>query len=366
MDPRVEEHARILVEHSADIGPGDEVLVSVPPVAEDLLVALNEQIAAKGAFPVQASLLGGGRAGRALVSAMDPEAYDDPPEALQAIADSVDAAISVRAATNTREMSDVPPETHAALQAMLEPVRNEIMDKRWVGTQYPAPANAQEAEMSTDAYADFVYDAVTKDWAAQREFQSNLVDILEDASTVRIVSGETTDIELSIDGMEAVNDYGETNLPGGEVFTAPVPDSVAGEVTFDMPVITQGVEITDAYLLFEDGEVVEHSAEKNEDTLTAMLETDDGARRLGELGIGMNRDIDRFTYNMLFDEKMGDTVHLALGMAYDDCVGPDREGNDSAIHTDMIVDMSEDSRIEVDGEVIQRDGTFRFEDGFEQ
>jgi aminopeptidase len=362
MDPRVEEHARILVEHSAAIEAGDEVLVSVPPVAEDLAVALNEQIAAKGAFPVQASLFGGGRPARALVSAMDMDAYDEPPATLQAIADNVDAAINVRGSTNTREMSDVPPETFAALQAMIEPVRNEIMDKRWVGTQYPAPADAQEAEMSTDAYADFVYDAVTKDWDAQRAFQANLVDILEDASTVRIVSGETTDVEMSIDGMAAINDYGETNLPGGEVFTAPVPDSVAGEVTFDMPVVAQGVEISDARLVFEDGEVVEHSAEKNADTLTAMLETDDGARRLGELGIGMNRDIDRFTYNMLFDEKMGDTVHMAIGEAYDECVGPDQEGNDSAVHTDMIVDMSEDSRIEVDGEVIQRDGTFVFEE----
>jgi aminopeptidase len=146
------------------------------------------------------------------------------------------------------------------------------------------------------------------------------------------------------------------------VFTAPVPDSVDGEVLFDKPVVVQGREVLDARLVFEEGRVVEHSASKNEDVLTSLLETDEGSDRLGELGIGMNRDIDRFTYNMLFDEKMGDTVHMAIGMAYEDTVGEGNERNDSAVHTDMIVDMAEDSRIEVDGEVVQEDGTFRFEE----
>jgi aminopeptidase len=123
--------------------------------------------------------------------------------------------------------------------------------------------------------------------------------------------------------------------------------------------------VTGVFLRFEDGEVVEHSAEKNEDLLTEVLSTDDGANRLGELGIGMNRDIDQFSYNMLFDEKMGDTVHMAVGRAYEETVGEDNEQNESAVHVDMIVDMSEDSFIEVDGEVVQRDGTFVFEDGFE-
>ncbi len=123
--------------------------------------------------------------------------------------------------------------------------------------------------------------------------------------------------------------------------------------------------MTDVFLRFEDGEVVEHSAAKNEDLLTEVLSTDDGASRLGELGIGMNRDIDQFSYNMLFDEKMGDTVHMAVGRAYDETVGEDNEQNESAVHVDMIVDMSEDSFIEVDGEVVQRNGTFVFEDGFE-
>ncbi|HMB49081.1 MAG TPA: aminopeptidase, partial [Natronoarchaeum rubrum] len=253
-----------------------------------------------------------------------------------------------------------------AYQQAMQPLLSERLSKPWCLTQFPAPANAQLAGMSTEAYEDFVWDAVNKDWDAVRDHQSQMVEILDPADEVRIVSGETTDVTMSVAGNPTLNDYGEKNLPGGEVFTAPVPDSVEGEVLFDKPVYQQGREVLDARLVFEDGEVVEHSASKNEDVLTEILNTDDGARRLGELGIGMNRDIDRFTYNMLFDEKMGDTVHMAVGRAYEATVGEGNEQNESAVHVDMIVDMSEDSRIEVDGEVVQRDGTFRFEDGFEE
>jgi aminopeptidase len=232
-------------------------------------------------------------------------------------------------------------------------------------TQFPAPADAQNAEMSTEAYEEFVWSAIGKDWEAQHEHQQQMVEKLDAGEEVRLVSGDTTDLTMSVAGMTTINDHAKNNLPGGEVFTAPVPDSVEGEVLFDMPLVHEGHVVEDAFLRFEDGEVVEHSASKNEDVLTDVLNTDEGARRLGELGIGMNRDIDRFTYNTLFDEKMGDTVHLAVGKAYDECVPEGVTTNQSATHVDMIVDMSEDSFIEVDGEIVQRNGTFRFEDGFE-
>jgi aminopeptidase len=276
--------------------------------------------------------------------------------------EEADVHISIRGERNVNETSDVPPETTAAVGKANKPIQDLVMESRWVGTQHPAPGNAQKAEMSTEGYAEFVYDAIGKDWAAQRDHQAQLVEILDGADEVRVVSGETTDVTMSVAGNVVKNDYGEHNMPGGEVFTAPVPDSVEGEVLFDKPVIVQGREVLDARLAFEDGRVVEHSASKNEDVLTSLLETDEGSDRLGELGIGMNRDIDRFTYNMLFDEKMGDTVHMAIGMAYEDTVGEGNERNDSAVHTDMIVDMSEDSYIEVDGERVQEDGTFVFEE----
>ncbi|WP_197052472.1 aminopeptidase, partial [Halobellus rufus] len=142
-------------------------------------------------------------------------------------------------------------------------------------------------------------------------------------------------------------------------------EEVDGEVYFDMPLYRQGREIEDVRVRFEDGRIESYSAGRNEEVLTGILETDEGARYLGELGIGMNRAIDQFTYNMLFDEKMGDTVHMAVGSAYPETVGEENERNESAEHVDMIVDMSEDSVIEVDGEVVQRNGTFVFEDGFE-
>ena len=363
MDPRIREHAEIIVDHSTEVEPGDDVVVSAPSVAEDLTLALCEAVGERGANPFHVSFRKDATRA-AFLAAADPDDLDVPEHEL-ALAEAADVWIHVRAHDNVAEMSGVPGETMSAFRRAHSSVREEILDTRWVLTQYPAPADAQNAEMSTGSYEGFVWSSIGKDWQAQKEHQEQMVEILDAAEEVRIVSGDTTDLRMSVAGMETINDHGKNNMPAGEVFTAPVPDSVEGEVLFDKPLVHQGRVVEDARLVFEDGEVVEHSATKNEEVLTGVLETDEGARRLGELGIGMNRDIDRFTYNMLFDEKMGDTVHLAVGMAYDICVPDDREPNDSAVHVDMIVDMSEDSYIEVDGEVVQRNGAFRFEDGFE-
>ncbi|ARS89828.1 aminopeptidase [Natrarchaeobaculum aegyptiacum] len=359
MDPRIREHAEVIANHSVDLQPGDNVVIDAHPVAEDLVVALHEVAGDVGANPVTTSQRTGKRQQRAYLRAADGD-FDTPAHE-QALIEETDVYIAIRASDNVTQTSDVDPETSAAYQQAQRPILEERLSKRWCLTQYPAPANAQLAEMSTEAYENFVWDAVNKDWDAQRAHQANMVEIMDPAEEIRIVSGDTTDVTMSIDGNPTRNDYGEHNLPGGEVFTAPQPDSVEGEVLFDLPLYHQGREITDVYLEFEGGEVVSHSAGKNEEVLTEVLDTDDGARRLGELGIGMNRDIDQFTYNMLFDEKMGDTVHMAVGRAYDDTVGEGNVANDSAVHVDMIVDMSDDSFIEVDGEVVQEDGTFVFE-----
>lgn len=362
MDPRIREHAEIIVDHSTDVEADDNVVISAPAVAEDLAVALHEAVGDRGATPTY--LANDSRAQRAYLRAIDADDLETATHT-KALYEESDVLIRVRAETNATEQSDIAPGKQAAQSKANQPVQEAALASRWCLTQFPSPGNAQLANMSTEGYENFVWDAVNKDWTAQREHQARMVDILDPASEVRIKSGETTDVTMSIDGMTTINDYAEKNLPGGEVFTAPVPDSVEGEVLFDMPLYHQGREITDASLVFEEGEVVEHSAETNEDLLGEVLQTDPGASRLGELGIGMNRDIDQFTYNMLFDEKMGDTVHMAIGRAYEECVGDDREANESAVHLDMIVDMSEDSFIEVDGETVQRDGVFRFEDGFE-
>lgn len=360
MDPRIRQHAETIVDHSTGIDRGDNVVIVAPALAEDLVVALHEFIGDIGANPVYVA--GSSRSRRAYLRAR--EEFDTPSHEL-AMMEDTDVVIHVRGEQNATEGSDIPPEREAAYSRAIRPVREERLSKRWCLTQFPAPGTAQLAEMSMEGYENFVWDAINKDWDAQRDHQEQLVDLLEPADAVHISSGDETDIRMSIDGMHAINDYAEHNLPGGEVFTAPVIESVEGTVLFDKPLYHQSREITDVRLQFENGEVVGHSAAKNEEVLTEVLETDDGARRLGELGIGMNRDIDRFTYNMLFDEKMGDTVHMAVGMAYDECVGKGRAANESAVHVDMIVDMSEESSITVDGDVIQRNGTFVFEDDFE-
>jgi aminopeptidase len=358
MDPRIREHAEVIVDHCTDIEQGDNVSINGHPATEDLLVAITELCGERGA--VVSTSMRSERAQRAYMRAIDE---DDIVlnEMTLAKTEEADVLINVRGDTNMMETSDVPPEKNQRRSAENKPIQEVAMDRRWNLTQYPTSAGAQKAEMSTEAYEDFVWSAVNKDWDAVEEHQNQLVELLDGANEVHIKSGDTTDLTMSIAGNIVMNDSGEHNMPGGEVFTAPVPDSVEGEVLFDKPVMIQGREVLGVSLVFEGGEVVEHSAEKNEEVLTALLDTDEGARRLGELGIGMNRDIDRFTYNMLFDEKMGDTVHMAIGMAYEDTVGEDNERNDSVVHTDMIVDMSEDSFIAVDGEVVQRDGTFVFE-----
>jgi len=363
MDPRIREHAETVADHSVDLQAGDNVVIDAHPDAADLVTALHEVIADRGANPLTVQDRLGKRFRRAYLRNHDGDF--ETPSHVQALYDEMDVYIAIRGGGNATETSDVDPEVTAAYQQAQQPLLAERLSKRWCLTQYPAETNAQLAQMSTDGYENFVWDAINKDWDAVREHQAQMVEILDPADEVRIVSGDTTDVTMSVDGNPTLNDYGERNLPGGEVFTAPVADSVEGEVLFDKPLYHQGREVTDAYLRFEDGEVVDHSAAKNEDVLTEVLNTDDGARRLGELGIGMNRDIDQFTYNMLFDEKMGDTVHMAVGRAYEDTVGEENEQNDSAVHVDMIVDMSEDSFIEVDGERVQEDGTFVFEDGFE-
>jgi aminopeptidase len=309
--------------------------------------------------------IGTDRATRAYLRQVDEADLEEPKHLLK-LFEHADAAVVARPHENVAEQSDVSTEIGAAYAEAYRDVLNARLETKWCLTHYPAPADAQLAELSTEVYEDFVYDAMLKDWDAVEEHQEQMVEILDPAEEVHIVSGDTTDVTMSVADMVTLNDCGTNNLPAGEVFTAPVPDSVEGEVLFDKPVYHQAREIQGAWLEFEDGEVVDFSAEQNEDVLEAILTTDEGSDRLGELGIGMNRDIDRFTYNMLFDEKMGDTVHMALGRAYPETVGEGVERNESAKHVDMIVDMSEDSYIEVDGEIVQRDGTFTFEDGFEE
>ena len=361
MDDRTRRHAEILVDYCTEIEPDDTVLVRAPTAAADLVVALYERIGRRGAHPLTEWT--NRRAQRAYAREADPDDVDTKTHRVAAMAET-DAVILVKAAENAAEGSDIDLETRRAMSRAKQPVLEERLETRWVITQHPTPADAQRAEMSTAAWTDYVYDAIDRDWDAQRERQQRVAQRLEAADEVRITSGDTTDLRLSISGMGAINDAGKKNMPAGEVATSPVPSSVEGEIAFDVPLYRNSREIRDVRLVFEDGEVVDHGAGRNEEALTSLLETDAGARRVGELGIGMNRGIDQFTDNILFDEKMGETVHIALGNAMEECVPDEERFNESAVHADMLVDVSRDSVVELDGEAIQRNGVFWFEDGF--
>ncbi|WP_224267792.1 aminopeptidase [Haloprofundus salinisoli] len=364
MDERVREHAEVLVDWSARIEAGDDVIVSVAEDAHDLAVAVAEKLGERGANVV--TLYDSAEVSRAYLKNHDGEFDEDPAHEL-ALLENADAYLRLGGGRNTTATADVPGETQRAFARAREGPREARMDTDWVATVHPTRSLAQQAGMAYEEYQRFVYDAVLRDWESLADEMTQMKEVLDAGSEVRIEK-EQTDLTMSVEGRTAVNSaasvaYDSHNLPSGEVFTAPY--ATEGEVYFDVPMTIQSKRLTDVHLAFEAGEVVDFSAGQNEGVLADILDTDEGARRLGELGIGMNRGIDRFTDSILFDEKMGDTVHLAVGRAYDSCLPEGEAGNQSAVHVDMITDMSEDSRLLVDGEVVQRNGTFRWEDGFE-
>jgi|AntRauTorcE11898_2_1112593.scaffolds.fasta_scaffold04459_4 aminopeptidase len=363
-DHRVREQAEKLVDWCVEIESGDTVTIIANEAAKELVTALHAELGKHGAEPVtvyatldKSSGLSG-EPMRAFLKNYDGEF--DTPAHFEALVDASDALIGIRSDVNTNVLNDVPAETkQRRAKAMMPIMQALIKNEQAVGTQHPTQAWAQNAGMSLPEYKDFVYDAMLRDWSAVEEKQEPLRERLESADEVRIV-GPETDIEMHVDGMHAVSDLGERNFPGGEVFTAPVVDSVEGEIWFDVPALVQAHEVEDIHLTLEGGSVVEYSAGKNEEALESVLSMDEGASRIGELGIGMNEGIDRFTRNMLFDEKMSGTIHLALGKAFDMNVGEQREQNESAIHIDLLKDMSE-GRLEIDGEVVQEGGEFVWE-----
>jgi aminopeptidase len=221
----------------------------------------------------------------------------------------------------------------------------------WVGCQYPTPALAQEAGLATDVFADFLFRACLLDWDAEGVRMRRYAERFDAAETIRIV-GEGTDITIGIGGRRTEVDAGRHNMPGGEFFLCPLEETAEGPIVFDVASEFRGREVSGVRLVFENGEVVDASAARGEDALRAALDTDRGARFLGELGIGCNPGITRPMRNTLFDEKIDGTIHLALGGSYTKLGGT----NESAIHWDIVKDLRGGGRIELDGEVVQRDG----------
>ena len=331
-----------------------------PPAARPLYEAIGRSLAQRGAYAVfQLSLDGGiGAINRAWVCAAPHDLLAEPSALQSHLLAEADALLVVQAPENTRDASavDAGRYTRARGSYRAAGTRFDADEAPWVVCHFPTPALAQEAGMATDEFADFLYGACLLDWDAERERMQRYADRFDAADEVRIV-GAGTDLRLGVAGrpfeVDAGGTGGGSNMPGGEFFCCPVEDSAEGEILFaEFPAVYRGREVKGIRLRFEAGRVVEASAETNEAFLLELLDTDDGARRLGELGIGCNPGITRSIGNAYFDEKIDGTVHLALGFGFPQFGGT----NESSVHWDIVKDLRAGGRIELDGEVVQEDG----------
>lgn len=358
-DSRDREYAELLVSKCVVVQPGWQVIVAGGVLGRPLIEEVVAAVARRDAYAlVRLSFdgLGIGLGGGPIWLRNAATEVAGVPASLEAEAlERCDAIVAVVAPENTRELADVGPDRLQAFQAAYRPSTEKLLrhELPWVGCQYPTPSLAQDAGMSLDAFAEFLYGACLLDWDGERDRMTRYAERFDRASEVRIV-GDETDIRLSLEGRTMCVDAAGANMPGGEFFGCPVEDSAEGVISFsEFPAVYLGREVRNARLVLEAGVVVDATADANEDFLVATLDTDEGSRRVGELGIGCNPGITRFMRNTLFDEKIDGTVHLALGNGFPDLGGT----NVSAVHWDIVKDLrAPGSRIELDGEVVQRDG----------
>lgn len=366
-DPRVEKLADVLVDYSVAVQPGDKVLIEGDTPASPLLRAVYARVLQAGGLPLVVASLPG--TDELLFRYASDEQLQHVPPPLQLALETYDVSIGIMGTINTKVLSGVDPSRMVLRnQAWTELMkifmqRSASGELRWVTTLFPTNAYAQDAEMSLSEYEDFVYGACMPDtddpvgyWQRFSAWQQEIVDWLAGKERVHVL-GPETDLRLSIAGRTFVNSDGRHNMPSGEVFTGPVEDSVEGHVHFSYPAIHQGREVTGVQLWFEHGRVVKASAEKNEDFLLQTLDTDAGARYVGEFAIGTNEGISRFTRQILFDEKISGSFHMAIGAGYPETGSQ----NESAIHWDMICDLRDGGEIWVDDELLYENGRFVIE-----
>jgi aminopeptidase len=358
-DPRDEQYARLLVETCIDVQPGWQVLLICNALGRPLFDEVAKVIAERGAYTLPRVTFGSYGPPLEWIKTASEDLLSALPSLEERTLLEADAMVAIIAPENTRDMVDVEPRRMQLLQKASDRVQQRWISGKvpWVGCQYPTPALAQEAGMTLDQFAEFLYGSVLLDWDAQRERMRKMKELFDAADEVRIV-GEGTDLRIGLSGREGKIDAAGANIPGGEVFYSPVEDSAEGEIVFsEFPAVFGGREMTNIRFRFEGGRVVDASAATNEDFLLETIGVDEGARRLGELGIGCNPGITRYMKNTLFDEKINGTVHLALGRGFPDLGG----SNVSAIHWDIVKDVRQNGRIELDGEVVQENGEWLHE-----
>ena len=347
------------MDYSVEVREGEQVAVFGEVGAEPLIKALYTRLLQVGAVPVLQVQLPGMQ--ELFFEHAGEVHYKSIPSIRRFVAEEADAEIGIKAPSNTRALANVDPARQRALAELNKPLSEVMLEKnRWVLTLFPTEALAQEANMGLAAYEEFAFGAMglneddpVRYWQEKSREQERLKERLEEAREIRLV-GPGTDLTLSVEGRKFVNSAGRRNMPCGEVFTGPIEDSANGHVYFGVPAAIGGREVAGVSLRFREGKVVEAGAEKGEEYLRSLLDTDAGARYLGEIGIGTNYGIGQASANVLFDEKLGGTVHLAIGRSYKETGGK----NDSSVHTDLVCDLREDGELYADGELIQKNGRF--------
>jgi aminopeptidase len=360
-DQRLRKLAKILVYYSLELKPGDQFELRSNPLGYELAWLVYQEAVKAGAYVLNNVSLPGWE--EIFYKYANDEQLDFVSPVRKLITESFDAILSIGAEYNTRSLSAVDPQRLSRARKASTPLTKIFLERsakkelRWCYTIFPTNSSAQDADMSLADYQEFVYGAGLLDdpdpvnaWKNEGIRQRELIEWFSGRDLVEI-KGKDVDLHFSIKDRTFKEADGKYNFPDGEIFTAPVEDTANGWIRFSYPAIHEGQEIIDVELWFDNGKVVKETAAKGQQLLTASLNTDGGARYLGEWGIGTNYGIKRFTKNMLFDEKMGGTIHLALGSGYPETGSL----NESAIHWDMLCDMAE-SEIVVDGDTFYRNG----------
>jgi len=350
--------ADLLVDYCLGVTPGERILIASEWEGRPLVEACYRAVVLRGAEPIVRLDLPG------LNEFYLQHATETQLAALPTLslyeAETIDGRIRIAAESDTRSMSRIDPARQALVDKARYPIRKAASRKRWVLTQYPTAAYAADARMDLAAYENYVTAAMFLDrpdpvaaWQELGRRQAGLCAFMAGVGQVRI-EAEGTDLTLSVAGRTWINSDGRRNMPSGEIFTGPVETSATGRLRCGFPVCRGGRELTGIELEFVEGQVVSARAEEGEEYLRSMIALDPGASRLGELGLGLNLGIDRFTGSILYDEKIGGTVHLALGQSYPETGGT----NTSALHWDLIVDTRKGGRITADGRVVMENGTW--------
>ena len=362
-DPRVTKLAQVLVNYSLALKPGESLFLNTTPLAQELNLAVYKEATLAGAHILAQNRIPGAQ--ELFFKHANDEQLEYISPVYRQVAESFDAQLQIGADHNTRELSAIDPARQGKVRKAQADIFNRMLERigsgemKWSYTIYPTNASAQEADMSLAEYQEFVYGAGLLDledpvaaWKEEADRQQRLIDWLDGRDQVKL-SGEHIDLSFSIQGRSFLGAAGKMNFPDGEIYTSPVESSVNGWVRFSYPAIYGGREVVDIELWFEEGKIVKEKAVKGQELLTSLLDTDEGSRFLGEWGIGTNYGIKQFTKNMLFDEKIGGTIHLAMGTGFPEAGSENKSG----LHWDMLCDMAE-SEVRVDGELFYKDGKF--------